>query len=311
MKPLTAPEIVAELDRVIIGQERAKRAVAVALRNRWRLQRAHLSDRDDSLHHYLLGGPRGVGKSTLALHAARAIDAPIARISALDLARNGAVEKLFDALIEETALQVGDTERAEQEIERSGILLIDHLELAVAVSDENREDRSTSSQHPLHHIMHAKQVSTRYGTTCTGHMLIFATINQLSGNPGDLTPDIQTYFPRRIELDSLNEDDLLNIVTNTETPPARYYATLLASEGLTVQFSPTGLHAVAREADELNRRIEDIGARRIALVVEHVLDELLFNPAGVPGSTITIDDDYVSARMMVDGDDEDLTDLIL
>lgn len=311
MKPLTAPEIVAELDRVIIGQERAKRAVAVALRNRWRVQRAHLSDRDNSLRRYLLGGPRGVGKSTLALQAARAIDAPIARISAQDLARKGAVEKVFEGLIEETASHIGDTERARQELERSGILLIDHLELAVAVSDDNREDRPTSSQHPLHHIMNAKQVSTRYGTTCTNHLLIFATINQLSSNPGDLAPEIQTYFPRRIELDSLNEDDLLNIVTNTETSPARYYAALLAADGLTVQFTPAGLHAVAREADELNRRIDDIGARRIALVVEHVLDELLFNPAGAPGSTITIDDDYVTARMMVDGDDEDLTDLIL
>jgi ATP-dependent HslUV protease ATP-binding subunit HslU len=129
--------------------------------------------------------------------------------------------------------------------------------------------------------------------------------------PANLPVDLQTLFPRRIELEGLTRDDLLQILNNRTEAPVLDYVELLRTEGLLVSFTDDGLEAIADEAGELNHRIEDVGARRLAEVIEVVLDDLLYEDADGSRPDVTIDAAYVADRMAADKDDEDLEDFIL
>ena len=112
-------------------------------------------------------------------------------------------------------------------------------------------------------------------------------------------------------MDGVTDDDLLYILSHAASSPINHYIALLATEGLTLRFSPDGLEAIAAEAAEQNRKTDDIGAHRLRVVIEQVLDDVLFEAADPALADVTIDAEYVSARTTVDGDDEDLTDFIL
>lgn len=313
MKPLTPRELVKELDRSIVGQERAKRDLAVAIRNRWRSQQARLRAGEDAAHRYLISGPRGAGKSALVRRAARAVDAPFAHISALRLAAPDAPEKVVEAalesLVECVQPRFESPEQAMAKVGMSAIILIDGIErlFPAGLSEDSRDDRLEAAQHAFYRLLSIPGFNTCHGDIPAANLLIFVA-GQITGSQW---PDLQTLLPRRIELDSLTDDDLLHILSNEISSPIQHYTALMAVEGLTLHFTLDGLEAIASDAGEQNRKTEDLGARRLSMVIEGVLDELLFDPAGAPQTDVTIDAGYVAARITVDGDDEDLTDFIL
>jgi ATP-dependent protease HslVU (ClpYQ) ATPase subunit len=318
MKALRPPEIVEALDHHIVGQASAKRAIAVAIRNRWRSQQAMIPEsREFTVYRYLVAGPRGVGKSQTIQQAALAVDAPFVRVSALQLAATGtgslAAEAVAEALVEAALGErpIEDVDLARKQAEQEGIILIDGLDRWVSTTEDQDDERLETAQRSLYRLAGATHLETRYGRFSTHDIMMFATGNLTTGRQADLPLDLQILFPKRIDLQGLSDCDLLHILSNPESSPVNDYVALLETEGLHLQFTTGALEAIAAEASELNRKIDDIGARRLAEVIETVLDELLYDDASAPRPAVVIDKQYVQARMVVEREDEDLDDFIL
>jgi ATP-dependent HslUV protease ATP-binding subunit HslU len=166
-------------------------------------------------------------------------------------------------------------------------------------------------QRDLLPIVEGSVVMSRYGPVRTDHILFIAAGSFSSSRPSDLIPELQGRFPLRVELDSLDEDDLYAILTAPVNALTRQYTALLATEGVSLRFEEDGLREIARIAAEVNARSEDIGARRLLTVVERVLEEISFEATERAGETITIDPAYVAERIGDIASEEDLSNAIL
>jgi ATP-dependent protease HslVU (ClpYQ) ATPase subunit len=318
MIPLQPTEIVAALDLHITGQQQAKRAIAVAIRNRWRTQQAGIVNADSvTPYRYLVAGPRGAGKTQTVRWAAAAIDAPFARANILQLAAAGtpgrAVELTFESLVESARMQPEneDLDAAILATQTAGIILIDGLDRWLHSNDDTLCDPLENARQALYGLAASPRVETRYGSLRTQDVMVFVTGDLTANRSENLPSDLQALFPRRIELESLSPDDLLQILHHRTDSPLLDYIALLRTEGLQLHFTDDGLEAIAVEAGELNHRIEDIGARRLAEVIEIVIDDLLYEDTDSARPDVTIDAAYVAQRMAADKDDEDLDDFIL
>lgn len=318
MLSLRPPEIVRELDRFVAGQAQAKRAIAIAIRNRWRHQQAgDIHSADLTTFRYLVCGPRGCGRTHTIEHAAIAVAAPLVKVNFLELAAIGdpqraigqVVGDLVDAAFEMDSC--GDLERAINEAEESGIILIDSVDRWQLQGEDAGGDLLETAQQALIGLAAGTSTETRHGRIRMPHILMFATGNALGSRAGDTPPDLQMLFPKRIELEQLDENDLLHILEHPERSPIRDYVALLKTEGLDVEFTRDGIEAIATEAVEQNRRIDDIGARRLSAIIEMVLDDLLYCDGDVQDQTVTIDAAYVAERTGGEREDEDLEDFIL
>ncbi|MCC6935381.1 MAG: HslU--HslV peptidase ATPase subunit, partial [Thermomicrobiales bacterium] len=132
-----------------------------------------------------------------------------------------------------------------------------------------------------------------------------------SHRPSDLIPELQGRFPIRVELDSLEEDDLYEILTAPDNALARQATALLATEGVQIEFTEDALHEIARVAAEVNARTEDIGARRLQTIVERVLEDVSFEAPENGESRVVIDVAYVTERVGDIATDDDLSNAIL
>jgi ATP-dependent HslUV protease ATP-binding subunit HslU len=160
-------------------------------------------------------------------------------------------------------------------------------------------------------LVEGTTVSTKYGVVKTDHMLFIASGAFHLTKPSDLIPELQGRFPIRVELQSLSVDDFGAILTQTHASLVRQYQALLATEGVTLVFAPEGIRHLAQIACDVNERTENIGARRLATVMEHLLDEVSFDAARLQGQTITIDAAYVDGRLAELSRNEDLSRYIL
>lgn len=318
MKPLTPPQIVQALDETVIGQTEAKQAVAVAIRNRWRSQQAGVPVPEDlPLYRYLVTGPRGAGKSMLIRQAAEVIGAPFTRVSAAQLAAHRSSEAAASAVVEalvESAKHTGeDTCAAIEAVRRAGIILIDDLQHWFHPGTDEDEDtgRPEAIARAVYRLAALPEHTTRYGQISLDEVLIFATGPLMAGKLADLSPDLQSLFPRRVDLEGLTEEDLLSILSSRAASPMHYYTALLAADGVCVTCSQDGMEAIASEAADQNRRGDDIGAHRLAQVIETVLDDVFYSGVESSGTHVTIDAAYVNQRLAVEADDEDLEDFIL
>ena len=129
--------------------------------------------------------------------------------------------------------------------------------------------------------------------------------------PSDLIPELQGRFPIRVELQSLSVKDFEAILTQTHASLTRQYQALLATEDVTLEFSSAGITRLAQIAFDVNERTENIGARRLATVMERLLDEVSYDAVSLAGQTIQIDAAYVDARLNELSQDEDLSRYIL
>ncbi len=419
MTDLSPREIVSELDRFIVGQHDAKRAVAVALRNRWRRKRVPDDLRDEvTPKNILMIGPTGVGKTEIARRLARLAGSPFLKVEATkftevgyvgrdvdqimrdlveaalvmvrDARRSGvrakaeaaAEERILDALVgpgsqpttreafrkklragemddkaididlADTAspiqgLDVGGggnvgllnlsdmlgklgggrtksvrttvkdavaplvTEESDKLLdqdsltrealllaENEGIVFIDEIDKVAGRQDRGGADVSREGvQRDLLPLIEGTTVSTKYGPVKSDHVLFIASGAFHVAKPSDLLPELQGRLPIRVELKALTRDDFVRILTEPEANLIRQNQALLATEDVTLTFTPDAVEAMADAAVAANGAVENIGARRLVTVIERVLEETSFKASDLGGQTLTFDGDAVREKV--------------
>ena len=442
---LTPKETVAELDRYIVGQNKAKRAVAIALRNRWRRQQLPEDFRDEvAPKNIIMIGPTGVGKTEIARRLAKLSNAPFLKVEASKftevgyvgrdvesmirdlmelsinmvreeeqmkvqaMAKNLAEERILDLLLPftpppgcdeedareghkatrekfrkmlregkldersvemdvseksspmveiltpagmedmdfnlrdifsnlmpkktekrklsvpeamaiataEEAQRLGDTEKvmksALQRVEQSGIIFLDELDKVAGREGGRGPDVSREGvQRDLLPIVEGSNVNTKYGMIKTDHVLFIAAGAFHVSKPSDLIPELQGRFPIRVELEALTKDDFIRILTEPNNALKKQYIELMGTEGVKIVFDKEAIARVAEMAQEVNERMENIGARRLHTIMEKLFDEISFDAPEMKGKKIKIDKKYVDDKLSGVVKDVDLSRYIL
>lgn len=199
-----------------------------------------------------------------------------------------------------------------QRTEQLGVVFLDEIDKIVGNGNENGPDVSGEGvQRDLLPIVEGSTVMTRYGPVKSDHILFIAAGAFHNAKPADLIPELQGRFPLRVELESLEQDDLKEILTRPENALTKQYIALLGTEKVTLKFEESGLDEMARIAAEVNERTEDIGARRLHTIMENVLEEISFDATDHVGETFVIDKKYVLDKVGDLVEDEDLSRYIL
>jgi ATP-dependent HslUV protease ATP-binding subunit HslU len=154
-------------------------------------------------------------------------------------------------------------------------------------------------------------VVTRHGMVKTDHILFIAAGAFHMTKPSDLVPELQGRFPLRVELKELTRGDLVRILTEPKNALTRQYEALLATEGVIVEFKPDSIEEIATIAEDVNRRMLNIGARRLHTIVEKLLEEVSFEAPDMGGVTVPITAGYVKEKLGEIYKDEDLSKYIL
>ena len=166
-------------------------------------------------------------------------------------------------------------------------------------------------QRDLLPLVEGTTVSTKYGPVKTDHILFIASGAFHLAKPSDLIPELQGRLPIRVELASLTVEDFEAILTRTHASLLKQYQALLATEGVTLELQPDAVKRIAQIAYDVNERTENIGARRLATVMERLLDEISFDAPNRAGQTVSIDAALVNSRLADLAQDEDLSRYIL
>nr|WP_312987304.1 ATP-dependent protease ATPase subunit HslU [Comamonas koreensis] len=202
--------------------------------------------------------------------------------------------------------------RAIENLEQNGIVFIDEIDKVATRQETSGSDVSRQGvQRDLLPLVEGTSVSTKYGIVKTDHILFIASGAFHLAKPSDLIPELQGRFPIRVELGSLSVQDFEAILTQTHASLIKQYEALLATEGVTLQFEADGITRLARIAFDVNERTENIGARRLATVMERLLEEISFGAAKLGGQTVVIDAAYVDQRLGSLSQNEDLSRYIL
>ena len=218
---------------------------------------------------------------------------------------------------EEAAKLVNEDEiksRALLNAEQNGIVFIDEIDKVTSRSEGGGGAAEVSRQgvqRDLLPLVEGTTVSTKYGPIKTDHILFIASGAFHLSKPSDLIPELQGRFPIRVELQSLSVDDFEAILTSTHASLVKQYQALLATEGVALEFKPDGIRQLAQIACDVNERTENIGARRLATVMEHLLDEVSFGATSLQNSAVVIDAAYVNGRLAELSRNEDLSRYIL
>ena len=196
--------------------------------------------------------------------------------------------------------------------EQNGIVFIDEIDKVAGSDGRSGADVSRQGvQRDLLPLVEGTTVSTKYGMVKTDHILFVASGAFHLSKPSDLIPELQGRFPIRVELQSLSVQDFEAILTQTHASLVKQYQALLATEGVTLDFTPDGITRLAHIAFDVNERTENIGARRLATVMERLLDEVSFAATNWQHQSVTIDAAYVDARLGALSQNEDLSRYIL
>ncbi len=421
MNTLTPKEIVAELDRYIVGQTDAKKLVAVALRNRWRRQQLDQDLREEIVpKNILMIGPTGVGKTEIARRLAKLSGAPFSKVEAtkfteigyvgrdvesiirdlVDIAITSTREKLkkqmhekahnlakeriieilvgsaasaetkakfrqkyenkelddkeieiqvedshsethmpsfevpgmpgaqmgmlnmadlmksltprfktkkitvmeaFDYFVQEEADKLLDHEIVRKEaisaVEQNGIVFIDEIDKICSKGDRQSEISREGVQRDLLPLIEGTTVSTKHGFVKTDHILFIASGAFHVSKPCDLLPELQGRLPTRVELKALTKDDFVKILTQTQANLIMQYQALMETEGLKLEFTDDAIEEIANFAAQVNKTVENIGARRLHTIMEKTIETLSFEAPDKKGEKVIIDGEYVKSKV--------------
>jgi ATP-dependent HslUV protease ATP-binding subunit HslU len=438
---LTPKETVAELDKYVVGQQDAKRSVAIALRNRWRRKQVGAEIRDEIYpHNILMVGPTGVGKTEIARRLAKLVKAPFIKVEATkftevgyvgrdvdsiirDLtdnavnmckeaartqveegAKDATVARIVEALVGDSAsdetkekfktkllngsldekeieinildtgsqnagtpffdipgmpgsqmgvLNIGDmlskamggtktklakmtvaeaykiilreeSEKLVDEektirnainiVENDGIVFLDEIDKICSRGSEGGGKGEVSRegvQRDLLPLLEGSTVTTKYGPVKTDHILFIASGAFHLAKPSELLPELQGRLPIRVELKSLDESDLVRILQEPKHSLLKQYTALFNVEKVSLDFTDSGIKAIAKIAAEINKEVENIGARRLHTILEKLLEAVNFTASDTPGAKIKIDEKYVQNSLVDLSKHADLSKFIL
>ncbi len=431
---LTPKEAVKELDRFVVGQEKAKKAVAIALRNRWRRLNVKGQIKEEIIpKNILMIGATGVGKTEIARRLSKLADSPFIKVEATkftevgyvgrdveqiirdlveiavqnakercrkcgaDKAEKAASQRILDALVgkdaseetrakfmsllndgvlDEREIEINVVEQTKSpfdfpdigngthvgvfdlteflnktlssnktklvkmtvaeaksvlvseekeklvdndkivkdaitSVEQHGIVFIDEIDKVCSRNTVAQDVSREGVQRDLLPIIEGCAVSTKYGVVHTNHILFIASGAFQVSKPSDLLPELQGRLPIRVELDALSHDDFVRILKCTENSLILQYKALMETENLELVFTDDGINKIAEIAHFVNQNIENIGARRLHTILEKLLEEVSFEAALDKRKTVTVDADYVSARVSDLAQKTDLSRFIL
>jgi ATP-dependent HslUV protease ATP-binding subunit HslU len=201
---------------------------------------------------------------------------------------------------------------AVERVEQAGILFIDEMDKIAGREASHGPDVSREGvQRDLLPIVEGTLVKTKHGMVRTDHILFVAAGAFHVSKPSDLIPELQGRFPIRVELSPLGRDELVRILSEPESSLVRQYAALLGTEGVELEFAADGIEAIADAAAEVNRRTENIGARRLHTILERVLDEVSFDAPDLAGRRVTVDAAFVRERLGSIAADAELSRFVL
>lgn len=225
------------------------------------------------------------------------------------------VREAMKLLTEEEAGRLINDEETKQQalvaVEQNGIVFLDEIDKIATRSDAHGSDVSRQGvQRDLLPLIEGTTVSTKYGMVKTDHILFIASGAFHLSKPSDLIPELQGRLPIRVELSALSVEDFERILTATDACLTRQYEALLATEGVTLKFTPDGIRRIAEIAFEVNERTENIGARRLHTVMEKLLEDIAFDAGQFTGEYV-VDADTVTTRLAALAAREDLARYVL
>ena len=226
------------------------------------------------------------------------------------------VAESYEVLMEEESDRLLDQDKvvrtALENAANNGIVFIDEIDKICARSEHLGGDVSREGvQRDLLPLIEGTAVATKHGTITTDHILFIASGAFHLAKPADLLPELQGRLPIRVELQALTRDDLKRIMTEPENSLIRQYVALMSTENITLEFSDSAIDTIADLAAEVNRAVENIGARRLHTVLEKLLEEISFEATDRGGDTIVIDKEYVESRVSDLAKNTDLSKFIL
>ena len=228
------------------------------------------------------------------------------------------VPEALEILKKEEAQRLVDTEsvteKAIRMTEQSGIIFLDEIDKIASRGGSGSGSPDVSRegvQRDLLPIVEGSTVTTKYGPVRTDHILFIASGAFHLNKPSDLAPELQGRFPIRVNLNALGEEEFFRILTEPQNALVRQYTALMETEGIELTFEEEAIREMARIAVEVNRKTEDIGARRLHTVMERVLDELSFDASERDQQAFTVTPEYVRKQLSEISDNEDLSRYIL
>ena len=255
------------------------------------------------------GVPGGVGMINLSDLLGRAMGGRTKRVRVK-------VADAYEPLIAEESDKLLDQDAVVREaltaVEQDGIVFLDEIDKVASRAERGGADVSREGvQRDLLPLIEGTTVATKHGPVKTDHILFIASGAFHVAKPSDLLPELQGRLPIRVELSALTREDFRRILTEPEASLVKQYAALMATEGVTLIFEDAAIDVIAETAADVNAAVENIGARRLATVMERLLDEISFTAPDRGGETITITADYVRERVGALAKNADLSRFIL
>ncbi|GAA6999071.1 HslU--HslV peptidase ATPase subunit [Helicobacter pylori] len=224
-------------------------------------------------------------------------------------AKEALKSEISDTLLDGESIKMEGLKRAES----SGVIFIDEIDkIAVSSKEGGRQDPSKEGvQRDLLPIVEGSVVNTKYGSIKTEHILFIAAGAFHLAKPSDLIPELQGRFPLRVELESLTEEIMYMILTQTKTSIIKQYQALLKVEGVGIAFEDNAIKELAKLSYNANQKSEDIGARRLHTTIEKVLEDISFEAEDYSGQNVTITKELVQSKLEDLVADENLVKYIL
>lgn len=226
------------------------------------------------------------------------------------------IRDAMKVLVEEEAARLVNKEDlktiALEAVEQHGIVFVDEIDKICKREGTSSADVSREGvQRDLLPLVEGSTVSTKHGMIKTDHILFIASGAFQMSKPSDLIPELQGRLPIRVELSALKVDDFKRILTEPNASLTEQYIALMKTEGVTVEFSESGIQRIAEAAWQVNEKTENIGARRLHTVLERLMEDISYDASEKQGETYTIDAAYVNAHLEALVDNEDLSRFIL